>query len=82
MRKQIRRKGRLLQKPKIEKLFKVIAIKWIDGEYESVWTEGEYESFEEAKNRVDKLDTSTISYYVHNNNSNRVLYEKGENRNA
>ena len=81
MRKQIRRKGRLLQKPKIEKLFKVIAIKWIDGEYESVWTEGEYESFEEAKNRVDKLDTSTISYYVHNN-SNRVLYEKGENRNA
>jgi len=72
-----RRKGKLLQKAKTNQVFKIIAVKWIDGEVESVWIEGEYTSFDEAKKIVDNMNTSTISYYVHNN-SNRVLYEKKE----
>ena len=76
MKKSIR-KGKLLQKPKKNQLCKIIAVKWIDGEIESVWTEGEYSSFNEAKKIVDNMNTSTVSYYIHNN-SNRVLYEKKE----
>ena len=72
-----RRKGKLLQKAKTNQIFKIIAAKWVDGEVESVWVEGEYTSFDEAKKIVDNMNTSTISYYVHNN-SNRVLYEKKE----
>ena len=76
MKKSIR-KGKLLQKPKKNQLCKIIAVKSIDGEIESVWTEGEYSSFNEAKKIVDNMNTSTVSYYIHNN-SNRVLYEKKE----
>ena len=35
MKKSIRRKGKLLQKPKKNQLCKIIAVKWIDGEISS-----------------------------------------------
>jgi hypothetical protein len=38
---------------------------------------GEYASFSEAKLVVDKTDTSGVLCFVHDE-SNRVLYRKGE----
>ena len=67
----------LIEQDSLPDWMKMNAKKWIDGEIESVWTEGEYSSFNEAKKIVDNMNTSTVSYYIHNN-SNRVLYEKKE----
>ena len=39
------------------------------------WLEAEFNTFKEAKDFIDKISTSDINYYIHNEN-NRVLYTK------
>ena len=73
MKRLIRRKGKLLQKSQLKESFKVFAI---DNTSQDVSFIGEYGSFDEAKQTVDKDNTSGVSFYIYNNNSNRVLYER------
>ena len=73
MKKLTRRKGKLIQKNHSKESFKVFSISDTSQDMSFI---GEYNSFEEAKQVVDKEDTSGISFYVYNNNSNRVLYER------
>ena len=71
MRRSIRRKGRLIQKV-IKNNFRILSI---DNTSQKISVVGEYPSFEKAKEVVDKMDVSEVSFYVYNN-SNRVLYER------
>ncbi len=74
MPRRVRRRGRLIQKPKnnlSEATFRVIASS-TNGD---VWTEGEYMSFAAAKQAVDSYNTPTVDYLVYSD-KNRVLYTK------
>jgi len=71
MKRSIRRKGRLIQKV-IKNNFRILSI---DNTSQKISVVGEYSSFEKAKEMVDKMDVSEVSFYVYNN-SNRVLYER------
>jgi len=77
MPRRIRRKGRLIQKPKnkiSKSLFRVIA----EEAGGDVWTEGEYDTFEDAKTVVDSYNTPQVNYLIYSD-KNRVLYtKKGE----
>ena len=73
MKRSIRRKGKLLQKSQPKDSFKVFAI---ENKSQDVSFIGEYASFDAAKQMVDKDNTSGVSFYIYNNNSNRVLYER------
>ena len=73
MKKLTRRKGNVIQNNHSKESFKVFSISDTSQDMSFI---GEYNSFEEAKQVVDKEDTSGISFYVYNNNSNRVLYER------
>ena len=86
MRKQVRRHGKLLQKPKKrtipiddiqqrqtrEGVFRVIAVRT---DHTKAWIEGDYLTFKEAKDVVDKASMDNVDYYIHSNSS-RVLYSK------
>ena len=86
MRKQVRRHGKLIQKPKkriipvsdirqrqaTEGTFRVIAIK-VDRT--KAWIEGDYPTFRAAKETVDKISMNDVNYYIHSDSS-RVLYSK------
>ena len=77
MPRRVRRRGRLIQKPKnkiVKSLFRVIA-SHATGD---VWTEGEYGTFEDAKRAVDSYNTPQVDYLIYSD-KNRVLYtKKGE----
>ena len=74
MPRRTRRSGRLIQKKtKVrtpQETFRVLAEKHTD-----FWLEAEFNTFREAKDFIDKIPTSDIHYYIHNEN-NRVLYTK------
>ena len=86
MRKQVRRHGKLIQKPKkrtipvhdiqqhqaIEGMFRVIVIR-ID--QTKAWIEGDYPTFKAAKETVDRASLDGVDYFIHSNSS-RVLYAK------
>lgn len=73
MKRSIRRKGKLLQKSQSKDSFKVFSVESTSQDVSFI---GEYTSFDEAKQMVDKDNTSGVSFYIYNNNSNRVLYER------
>ncbi len=90
MRKQIRRKGHLIQKRRpteikpddvfsrhaTEGLFRITAT---DSGSTKAWIVGEYTTFREAKTVVDNFTTTDVNYYIHSDSS-RVLYtRKGNN---
>ena len=74
MPRRTRRRGCLRQKKNrvrtSQETFRVLAEKHSD-----FWLEAEFNTFEEAKDFIDKISTSDINYYIHNEN-NRVLYTK------
>ena len=86
MRKQVRRHGKLIQKPKkrhisvtdiqqrqaSEGTFRIIAVR-ID--QSKAWIEGDYSTFKAAKEVVDKISSNAVDYYVHSDSS-RILYSK------
>ena len=53
-----------------QETFRVLAEKNTD-----FWLEAGFNTFKEAKDFIDKISTSDINYYIHNEN-NRVLYTK------
>tara|TARA_R110000824_G_scaffold360465_1_gene548206 strand:- start:106 stop:303 length:198 start_codon:yes stop_codon:yes gene_type:complete len=53
-----------------EKKFRVIAS---SVDLKDFWTVGYYSDINQAKDEIDKLDTSQVIYYIYSNN-NRVLY--------
>ena len=74
MPRSTRRSGRLIQKKtkarNPHETFRVLAEKHTD-----FCLEAEFNTFKEAKDFIDKISTSDINYYIHNEN-NRVLYTK------
>jgi len=74
MPRRVRRRGRLIQKPKnnlSKATFRVIA-SITNGD---IWTEGEYTTFDAAKKAVDSYNTPTVDYLIYSD-KNRVLYTK------
>ena len=83
MRRQVRRKGKLLQSSKttdstlknrspLQGPFRIVIV---DPKSKEIAVEGEYVSFNEAKEKVDSFTNANVDYYVHNDSS-RILYSK------